>query len=114
MSEKQNYSENLKTFILNPIAFAFLFDVAAIFLIQTIDWYFQNGLSFSGMCPAAPTDIPPYRCDILHYIFIRGYLNPWAIAAHIILGFIGLVIAYIYIFGSLLLKFIVKKIKKTD
>jgi hypothetical protein len=36
----------------------------------------------TGMCPAAPTDIPAYPCSAYDYL-ARMTVGPWALAGHI-------------------------------
>lgn len=38
----------------------------------------------SGMCPAAPTDIPPYPCTPREYL-LRMTLGPWAMMGHVVI-----------------------------
>ena len=39
----------------------------------------------SGMCPAAPTDIPPYRCTTGEYVMTRVWFNPWTLPFNLVL-----------------------------
>ena len=36
----------------------------------------------SGMCPAAPPDIPAYPCTVLDYL-LRMTVGPWALLGHL-------------------------------
>lgn len=40
----------------------------------------------TGMCPAAPTDIPPYPCNIFEFL-ARMFFSPFAIAGQIVILF---------------------------
>ena len=49
------------------------------------------GVIATGMCPAAPTDIPAYPCTPGEYL-LRMTVGPWALPGHIIVwcGWISL------------------------
>ena len=99
-------------YIVKPIIFIICFDISAIIVIQIIEWIMYNGIVFSGMCPGAPTDIPPYPCNIISWIVERGLLNPWAIPAHILLMILGFILAYGYLILEAIVLFLDRFIKK--
>lgn len=47
-----------------------------------ICWHDLVQVVNTGMCPAAPTDIPPYPCSLSDYV-LRMTVGPWGLLSNI-------------------------------